>query len=235
MSCRFAHDDAAYVLGALSPAERLAFEEHLADCRECSASVQQLAGLPGLLGRVDKSVLEDPGPDPSVPDTLLPSLTREVGRRTRTRTFATAGLAAAAAAVIAIGVPVVASQVGADHHDHPTTSAGPTPGAVAPRPMTAVGEAPVQATLGLEPATWGTQLRLACRYDPKMVAYHLPGSAHYSLFVRTRQGTTQEVGSWRSVGGKTMHLSAATSAAVADIAAVEVRTPNGHVVLRLRT
>jgi len=230
MSCPCAHDDAAYVLGALAPAERLAFEEHLADCDECARSVRQLAGLPGLLSRVDASVLEDPVPHEEPPDTLLPALCREVGRRSRRRTWATAGLAAAAAAVVAIGVPVVVTQV---DHDQPSSSA--TPGAVASRPMVAVGEAPVEATLAMEPATWGTQLRLACRYDPQNVAYHLPGAAHYSLFVRTRQGTTQEVGSWRSVGGKTMHLAAATSAAVADIAAVEVRTPNGHVVLRLNT
>jgi|tagenome__1003787_1003787.scaffolds.fasta_scaffold20968604_3 hypothetical protein len=234
MSCRFAHDDAAYVLGALSPADRLAFEEHLAGCHECATSVQQLAGLPGLLGRVDASVLQDPRREEAVPDTLLPALTQEVARHRRKRTFATVGLAAAAAAVLAIGVPVVANEVNADRH-HSTSVAGPSnPSAVPSRPMVAVGEVPVEATLGMEPTTWGTQLRLACRYDPQKFGYHLPGAAHYSLFVRTRTGTTQEVGSWRSVGGKTMHLAAATSANVSDIAAVEVRTPDGHVVLRLR-
>ena len=38
--CPFAHDDAAYVLGALSPAERLEFVRHLATCDECSRSVR---------------------------------------------------------------------------------------------------------------------------------------------------------------------------------------------------
>jgi hypothetical protein len=33
----FEHDDAAYVLGALSPAERAAFEEHLQSCADCTA------------------------------------------------------------------------------------------------------------------------------------------------------------------------------------------------------
>ena len=41
--------DAAYVLGALSPADRQAYERHLRDCQECQDSVQRLAGLPGLL------------------------------------------------------------------------------------------------------------------------------------------------------------------------------------------
>ena len=44
--------DAAYVLGALSPAERREFEEHLAGCARCQRSVAELAGLPGLLAQV---------------------------------------------------------------------------------------------------------------------------------------------------------------------------------------
>ncbi|WP_233606455.1 zf-HC2 domain-containing protein [Micromonospora sp. Llam0] len=35
MRCDYAHDDGAYVLGALSPAERAAYEHHLAGCPSC--------------------------------------------------------------------------------------------------------------------------------------------------------------------------------------------------------
>ena len=66
MSCEFAHSDAAYVLGALAPADRLAFERHLAGCAECTRAVRELAGLPGLLGRVDASILEHPPADEPV-------------------------------------------------------------------------------------------------------------------------------------------------------------------------
>ena len=45
-------DDGAYVLGALSPAERHAFEEHVGDCGKCRDNLASLAGLPGLLARV---------------------------------------------------------------------------------------------------------------------------------------------------------------------------------------
>ena len=51
MSCDFAHQDGAYVLGALSSSERMAFEHHLATCPECARAVRRLAGLPGLLAR----------------------------------------------------------------------------------------------------------------------------------------------------------------------------------------
>src|SRR4051794_40547905 len=48
----YAEWDAAYVLGALAPAERLEFEGHLALCTRCRASVAEIAGLPGLLAQV---------------------------------------------------------------------------------------------------------------------------------------------------------------------------------------
>ena len=60
MSCELADRDGAYVLGSLSPTERKEFEQHLAGCKECARNVRQLAGLPGLLARVDRAVLEDP-------------------------------------------------------------------------------------------------------------------------------------------------------------------------------
>jgi anti-sigma factor RsiW len=53
MTCDYALDDGAYVLGALSPAERGEYERHLATCTECRGSVATLAVLPGLLARLD--------------------------------------------------------------------------------------------------------------------------------------------------------------------------------------
>jgi hypothetical protein len=49
---KFAQWDAAYVLGALSPADRREYEEHLASCPTCQAAVSELAALPGLLAQV---------------------------------------------------------------------------------------------------------------------------------------------------------------------------------------
>ena len=242
MSCPFAHDDAAYVLGALSPVQRLDFERHLAGCDDCTRAVRELAGLPGLLGRVEASVLKHPPVDEPVPDTLLPTLSREVRRARRRRTLAAAGLAAAVAAVAAVTavaaviVPVVVSQVGdgdASTRDVPVASSSPS-GVVA-ETMDPVGDVPVRASLTLEQVTWGTRLGLTCTYDPDSVDYQLPPEVDYTLFVRTRDGRTERVGSWRSVGGRTMRLSAATAASRDDIASVEVRTPDGRVVLKLAT
>src|SRR5215831_16090276 len=55
MTCEHMLDDGAYVLGALSPAERADFERHLSTCASCREAVANLAVLPGLLGRLDQA------------------------------------------------------------------------------------------------------------------------------------------------------------------------------------
>lgn len=216
MSCEFADRDGSYVLGALSPAERLEYEQHLPGCTDCAQSVRELAGLPGLLSRVAPDVLEQPPADEPVPDTVLPVLLQAVRRGRRRRTLAAAGLAAAA-------VTVAATAVGLS--SPPPTSAG--------RAMAPVGDAPVRARVALSSVAWGTRLDLTCTYGRAGERYHLPRAMTYALFVRTREGRTQQVGTWRALDGRTMRLTAATAAVRQDIASVEVRTTDGHPVLEL--
>ncbi len=239
MSCRFAHDDGAYVLGALLPADRQEFERHLPGCADCTRAVGELAGLPGLLGRVAASVVEGREVDAPVPATLLPALSREVRHARRRRTGAAAGLAAAAA--VAVVVALTVGQVGRDQTAAPTdpeassSPADPSPSDVEPRRMQPVGDVPVRATVTLEQVTWGTRLGLVCTYDSQWVAYELPPEVDYSLYVRTRDGRAERVGSWRSVDGLPMQLTAGTAASAEELESVEVRTADGLVVLRLAT
>ena len=102
----FATYDAAYVLGALSPTERTAFEAHLRTCPACAGAVTALAGLPGLLAKVPVEDVTDPVAAP-VPQTLLPRLLREVAARRRRHRWVTGLTAAAAAVVIATGAGVL--------------------------------------------------------------------------------------------------------------------------------
>lgn len=231
MSCPFAHDDGAYVLGALSPAERLEFERHLPGCDECTRSVRELAGLPGLLGRVDASDLEDHLVDEPLPETLLPSLAREVRRTRFRRSMATVTLAAAAV-VAAVTVPLAVSQFTDDPRP---PVAGPTavPSGPASLTMEPVGDVPVRASVSMEQVGWGTKLGLTCTYDSKWVDNPLPSAPTYGLYVRTRDGHAEQVGTWRSVEGKTMRLSAGTAASRDDIDSVEIRNASGKVLLQL--
>lgn len=227
-NCQHEHDAAAYVLGALSPAERLDFERHLDTCDECSRSVRSFAGMPGLLDLVDPSVLEDPPADPPLPATLLPALGRVVEVRRRRRTVVVAGLAAAAAAVVALTVPAALHVAGQPEAGTSTSSPD-----VETRPMAALGDVPIEATLELEQVTWGTRMLLTCTYDKDSVDVELPEEVPYLLYVTSRDGRSEQVGSWTSVSGTTMKVPAATSVARKDLASVEVRTVDGRVVLRL--
>ena len=224
MSCPFGHDDAAYVLGALSPAERLEFERHLSGCAECTRAVREVAGLPGLLSRVDPDVLTVLHADEPVPDTVLPALLGAVRRSRRRRLLAAAGTAAAAAAVVAGGVVSQLPLGGAADPEG-------TDASVAVLAMDPVGDAPVAADLAMEDVTWGTRLELTCTYDTASVDYELPPTVDYVLVVRTDDGHSERVGSWRSVDGRTMRLTAGTAAVRDEISSVEVRTPDGRVVL----
>ncbi|MCX2955366.1 anti-sigma factor family protein [Lentzea sp. NEAU-D7] len=95
--------DGAYVLGSLSTAERLAYEEHLAQCASCEREVCGLAGITGLLSRVPEAwAVQSLGTDPEVPATVLPRLVRAVRRRRRVVTAATVLVAAVTGAVLGV-------------------------------------------------------------------------------------------------------------------------------------
>ncbi|MCW2756581.1 MAG: putative rane protein [Nocardioidaceae bacterium] len=222
MSCPYADWDGSYVLGSLSAAERLEFERHLDTCDACSRSVRDLAGLPGLLSRVDPTVVEGRTVAPPLPPTLLPALLRGVRRGRRRRlTLAVSGMAAAA--VLAAGLTAVVT-----HDDQPARPVASAPA----RTMHPVAGAPVRATVALNGVPWGTKIDLTCTYGPRTGGYDLPTRATYALYVRTATGTEQ-VGTWDAVRGATMHFSAGTATTPGDIQDVEVRTLSGRTVLDL--
>ena len=216
---------AAYVLGALAPAERAQFVDHLDTCVGCRAHVDDMAGLPGLLSRVGPAELaaldddpagdgggDSPGATPPLPPSLLPDLLRAVDRRQRRRSWTTAALVAVAACAALLAVLAGVQR-----------SAAPTPLALRP-----VVDAPITADVGLTPVTWGTRIGLRCTYSgPKGV------SRPYALVVLATDGRRESIGTWTAVPGDEVRLSGATSIRESDIAAVEVQALNGFTLLRL--
>ncbi len=235
MSCELAHLDGAYVLGSLSPTERLHYEAHLPGCAECSRSVRELAGMPGLLSQVDAADIEVPVVDAPLPPTLLPSLVREVRGAQRRRSLVTATVAAAVAAAVS------AVAVGSFALDRGEGQSSPSPSVVASsgpvdRAMAPVGDTTVRATVAMTSVAWGTRLDLTCSYAATTEGYESSGGAPaYALVVRTRDGGVEQVGTWRPLPGRTMHLTAGTATRRDDITTVEMRTEAGTVVLRLST
>lgn len=213
----FVDDDAAYVLGALSPAAREAYEDHLRSCPDCTARVTELAGMPGLLGTIDGT--EPTSAGPPVPDSQLPSLLRRIGARHRRQRRVIAALAGVAAAcVLALAaVLVLPAVVGPDH------SAGRS---VA---MTAVPGGELAATARFVDRPAGTTIELRCRARAGATYPRAP----YRLTVTDTDGAARQVAAWRSDGQQTVTVEATTQVRLADIRSVAVTTSTGRPVLRL--
>ena len=222
---RFAEWDSAYVLGALSPADRREFEEHVETCELCARGVAELAAMPGLLARLAPERAQALADDPdgaSVPgprDDLIDAV-RQADRRRRarrTRYWWGAVAAAAVIAVIAIVLPLSLGQPAAARES------------VA---FEAAVDAPLTATATLTQVGWGTRIELDCRYGDADV--DVPeGGWPYSLVVVERDGTRSEVSSWRASPGAGARLSAASSADLDDIASLEIRAvASGKVLMR---
>jgi hypothetical protein len=229
MTCEMAHLDGAYVLGSLSPSERQQFERHLRGCADCARSVQELAGLPGLLTRVDPDMRTSRPETEPVPETLLPALAAEIRRAQRRRAFVTAGFAAAAVVVLIVSVAVMGFFDSDPEPGSPGTALAPPRGEA----MTAVGETPMSASVAFAPMPWGTRLDVTCSYEIDAAEYGTPREATYALVVRTAAGGTEQIATWRSIPGRTMSLTAATAAGLGDITSVQVRTARGEPVLKL--
>jgi predicted anti-sigma-YlaC factor YlaD len=215
----FATYDAAYVLGALSPADRHAFEEHLSQCPSCAESVAELAGMPGLLARVPLSEIEEAEQVP-VPDTLLPRLLRETNqRRRRTRWIVGGGatLAAAAALVIVLMLTVVTGGGG--------TGGGPP---LAMKPV--VAAAGIHADAQVKNVRWGTKITVKCGYNKTA---HVSWDEYYALTVTPKHGATQQIATWMVSPGHDAVFDGATALHRDQISRIDVRDSDGKSVLQL--
>jgi hypothetical protein len=241
----FTRYDAAYVLGALSSEDRQAFEEHLEGCDRCSRAVRELAGLPGLLSRVDPAEIGSAAASAPLPDSLLPDLLTAVRRDRRRRSRVTIGVAAAAT-LLAVAGGLVARDVldGPDGGPTAGTTTGatstPSPGAGPSQEpplqqMSGVDSTSLDGWVALEAVPWGTRLTLRCRY-PGGDAYGGAGgngsAPTYRLVVRSTAGT-ERVAGWAAVPGGDLTVVGATALRPDQITAVEVRDAQGHPVLRL--
>ncbi|PZS30501.1 MAG: anti-sigma factor [Pseudonocardiales bacterium] len=208
--------DGAYLLGALSPEDRRAYEEHLSGCASCSAALAEVAGLPGLLGRLPADVIEIGDPPPA---DVLPGLLAAVQlERHRARRRFRVGLAALATAAAVVAAALIV----------PAVVAPRRPAAVAFAPVT---DAPVNASAALIEKTWGTEVDLRCTYTGKQTS----GTFSYLLVATDRSGHEVQIATWRVVSNTPVVLVASTSLQRADLATLEVRFQTGKPLLRLNT
>lgn len=211
-TCRFAIDDGAYVLGALSPTERAEFERHLPGCATCRKSVARLAVLPGLLGRLDaETVIAQPAPPTLLPRTLQAITARRRAERRRRRWYVLAG---ALAAVVLVALAGIGARL-----TGPTAPAPPsdTVALTAMRPV--VEQLPVAGEIGLVRVQGGTRIDMRCWYEKgyegawtvRLVVFPIDG------------GPGEQVGSWMASAGQEISLSAMTHLSPAEIGRIELR------------
>jgi len=206
--------DAAYLLGALDADESVGYEMHLAICRRCQASLAEISAIPPLLAGLDESAFAAP-PEAAAapgPDTLLRAAARERARRRSLTTWL--GLLAAACA-IALIVIILAS------------GSGPYP---APRAMAALVATPVDATIALQPRSWGTEIHLTCWY-PRGAAD--PSAERYELVAHGTDGAIYDLGSWRLTPGRRVIFTSGTVLTESQIKSLQITQPNGRAILAL--
>jgi anti-sigma-K factor RskA len=230
MRCEHEHDDGAYVLGALSPAERAAYERHLANCSFCREAVADIAVLPGLLGRLDAAefaklldpTLSTPAPERSrMPELVTAAQTtrRKERRRLRVRVLSTA-LAAAVVALI-VGVGAVFWMGGRA-----------TPQPATPGPMVAMTpideDLPVSADVSLTGTSGGTKVNLVCVYR-RNPEYRKSYTVRLVAYGPDNQADS--MGSWVAAPGKEFRMSGVTHFPLGSLSRLELVRNDGQAML----
>ncbi|WP_353650019.1 zf-HC2 domain-containing protein [Nakamurella sp. A5-74] len=210
----------AYVLGALDAGDRSELEEHLAGCADCRRELVSFAGLPGLMGRLSLTEVQQQEPTPSaaLQVSTLAAIRSEQDsfRRTvrRWRVVAGGGLAAAVAACVALILVL--------------TSSGPAvvDAATVRRDLTAATGVSSRGSLSLLSKPWGTQVHL--------VLSDLPRTGAFSVRTIDDEGRQSTAATWQATQNGQAELTGATPSRIDDIDRVEIVTDTGITVLSNR-
>ena len=228
MRCEHEHDDGAYVLGALSAAERAAYERHLATCSFCREAVADISTLPDLLSRLDAkefAKLLDPSltaDDPAIsgrrahPGASLRDFAASsapiVNRGKRRKNFSVRVLSSTAAAVL---VAIIAVGVVAWTRDTATPGTPPAGPAVAMAPVE--GSSPVIATVRLTSTTGGTRVDLTCTYSKTA-----DRPFTFRLIAFGPDEDEEQIGSWQASPGATFTMEGVTHFARGSLSRLEL-------------
>jgi hypothetical protein len=231
-SDEYAQWDAAYVLGSLTEADRGEYEAHLRGCPSCRKSVDELSGMPAILGQLtpDEFAAIDDGASevPPLNPRVLSSLVATVSRRRRNARLVTWGAAAAAAAAVLIGVLFgVQLRWGA-----PTSV--PAKSDVSAVAMTRVAQTELTATVAVSSHGWGTQIDMNCLY-PEEPNTSIPDAEEpdkLAMVVVARDGSHDQLATWMAVKGVHATPAGSTARPIDQIATVEIVAANtGNVLL----
>ncbi len=222
--------DAAYVLGSLSTDERREFERHLSACIACSSAVADLAGMPGMLMKMDattaKALVQSPVDENvfALPLEPIQKLARAaIKRKSMLRRKMAAGMAVAASIVMVIGLAI-----GLNIGSSPTPASNQE-SAVAIG--TKIAMIPLEnyamvVNMQVSKKKWGTQFAWNCVYGN--YASPTQKSQFYDLVITDASGTATTIATWSQTGASAKGLVASTGIPLAKIKTVEVRYSDSH-------
>lgn len=227
---RYREWDAAYVLGALSTDERREFERHLATCDACQSGVAELAGMPGLLMKIDATTAE----------ALLSDVVREnefvlplapiqglaqaaLKRQSIMRRRIGAGMAVAASVVMVIGL-IVGVNIGSSSNSGNTQNAVATTGIKVA--MVPIGTNAMVVNLHVTKKAWGTQISWNCVYGSDSSSWSTPQA--YDLVITDASGISTTVATWSQSGSSAKGLVASTGIPLSKIKTIDVRYSNSN-------
>ncbi|MFI9788368.1 anti-sigma factor family protein [Kitasatospora sp. NPDC051984] len=209
------HQDlAAHLLGVLEPEQEARFAAHLAHCPRCTAEAAELGPVTELLAELAPAASPEPVAVVAEPDEPPPELLNRLAgqvvaerRRARVRRL----VLAAVAAILALGGPAVTWAL----------TEGPQVAVAAQQFSATDANSGVSATVGVDPAAWGSRVTLDLG--------HLSGPQSCSLIAVGTDGSHQTVTSWTvpatEYGGHTqLRTGGGTGLAPSAIARFEVHS-----------
>jgi hypothetical protein len=212
--------DAAYIFGSLSDADRREYEAHLRGCRSCRQSVDELSGLPALLGQLtaDEVAALDEGEEETPPALRAQSLTSPLAKAVRRRRFVRVATLTTAAALMVFGV-----LIGVGLHWGTTTSERRADASNVP--MTPVATTELKATVTISGHDWGTQIDMNCTYPAEVNGSDPTGDdppGKLAMVVVGRDGSHDQLATWMALEGVRATPTGSTSLPVDQIAVVEI-------------
>jgi hypothetical protein len=225
--------DAAYVLGSLSSSDRREYEAHLGTCPSCRDAVNELCGMPALLGRLnadDVAAIDEGGVDgapatPPLPEMLVSLLAKVSWRRRRARML-TWTVAAVAAAVLVIGVFVAMQAT--------PPAAPPVQAQATALTMMQVKPSELSSTVTLTSHGWGTRIDMNCAYAaPQNPNANDEAGDKLAMVVVGRDGSQTQLATWVALSGVPATPGGSTSMPINQIASVQiVSVDSGEVLLQ---
>ncbi|GAA2890676.1 anti-sigma factor [Actinoplanes cyaneus] len=225
MRCEDGHDDAAYVLGALSAAERAAYEQHLATCSFCREAVADLSRVPDMLDRLDADEfarLLDPALADRPPERSYPvSPPRSAAPRSKTFPVRVLSTVAAVLLIVMLGGGVTLWLM-----NRPAAGSGAGGPAVA---MTAVEpDSPITATIRVVGTPGGTKVEMVCAYAASGKPYT------FRLIAYGPDDQSEQLGSWTPQPGAEFPMQGATHFAAESLDRLDLVRFDGKVMLTYR-